>query len=161
MFRFLLSLHCGDRWRTRRFSVSNEDGFDLKCHQIKLKSEFCNLGAVWAGFNGAQILLQNLIHWILLSRCSLSTFNRLVHMFCLIKPMRYRGIEKWLVSRFYWRVHIEVLEGVTRTKRSPVYLSFQKDMSKVGKDAHLRKVWTIKRHWMRFYGPWSAFLSVL
>ena len=52
---------------------------------------------------------------------SLSTFYRLVH-----EPMSYRGIEKWSVSTFYWLVprlvHVEVLERVTRTKRSPVYL---------------------------------------
>ena len=36
--------------------------------------------------------------------------------------MRCRSIEKWWVSTFYWLVHVEVLERVTRTKRSTVYL---------------------------------------
>ena len=38
-----------------------------------------------------------LLHWRSLSSCSLSTFYRLVHIFCW-QPMRYRGKEKWLVS---------------------------------------------------------------
>ena len=38
----------------------------------------------------------------------------------LSEPMRYRGTEKWSVSTFYWLVHVEVLEQVTHTKRSPV-----------------------------------------
>ena len=33
--------------------------------------------------------------------------------------MRYRDIEKSSGSKFYWLVHVEVLEWVTRTKRSP------------------------------------------
>ena len=32
-----------------------------------------------------------------------------------------RGIEKWSHSTFYWLVHVEVLEQMTHTKRSPVY----------------------------------------
>ena len=35
--------------------------------------------------------------------------------------MRYRDMEKWSVSTFYWLVHVEVLEHVTCTKWSPVY----------------------------------------
>ena len=34
----------------------------------------------------------------------------------LLEPTKYIGVEKRLVSTFYWLVHVEVLERVTHTK---------------------------------------------
>ena len=51
------------------------------------------------------------------------------HCTCfLLEPMRYKGVVKWSVVTFYCLVHVEVLERVTPTKRSPLYLEQSNDV---------------------------------